>query len=65
MTKMCFELIPVFLPRRDTFTVRDHMVAETSVNIVTCRLVRVTRMTGSSLDDWICKYLDYILSKRL
>jgi hypothetical protein len=23
------------------------------INIVTCRMVRVMRMTGSSLDDWI------------
>jgi hypothetical protein len=30
-------------------------------NIVTCRVARVTRMTGSSLDDWIYWHFGYKL----
>jgi hypothetical protein len=31
-------------------------------NIVRCRVVRVTKMTGSTSDDWIYEHFGYNLS---
>jgi hypothetical protein len=36
--------------------------AQNVVDIVTCRLVQVTKLTGSSLDDWIYWHFSYGLS---
>jgi hypothetical protein len=35
---------------------------DSEYSIVTCRVVCVTKMTGSSLDDWIYQHFGYSLS---
>jgi hypothetical protein len=41
------------VPQYPGFKNREKRLLLRSYNIVTCRLVRVTKMTGSSSDDWI------------